>query len=385
MSEIDLDEVLEQVRQRAEERRRRNPEIEEEIQKQRRYFATEPAHRNPRSALKTYVEYLSTLAQAPGKLPRETRMATFKRAILRLVRPFTHQQVVFNSEVVRLLRELVREQEETVELVRTLSQYLNEGNREDARREFQKVLEKSSDPDLRTVAQESLASLSDAPLPEGFDYLQFEERFRGSEVQIKDQQRQYVTHLRHSEPVVDLGCGRGEFLEVLGEAQVEAIGVDSNPAMIERCRARGLKVHQSDLLEYLREQSRESLGGVVASHVIEHLSFEKVFSLIALAFDRLKTGGVLLIQSPNPASLFVFSHSFYLDPTHLRPYHPLSTEFFCRQLGFSSTELLFDSPVEERLELSNAAGGSDPVVQDAFTRLNQILFAPQDYTVICKK
>ena len=132
------------------------------------------------------------------------------------------------------------------------------------------------------------------------DYLGFAERFRGTSEEIRERQRRYVPRFEGLSDVVDVGCGRGEFLELLREAGVSAVGVDSDEAMVGRCRELGLDAIQDDALHFLRGRPEESHGGIFAGHLVEHLERGEVVELVRLAFSRLRPGGALVIETVNP-------------------------------------------------------------------------------------
>lgn len=212
----------------------------------------------------------------------------------------------------------------------------------------------------------------------------FEAAFRGSREELLDRYRDLVDELASSAPVLDLGCGRGEILELLGELGVEARGVELDPDLVAMCTGRGLDVWHGDGLTELADQPDGSLGGIVLIQVIEHLGPQQIAELVPLAARKLRTGGRLVVETPNPLSLFVFSHSFYLDPTHLRLVHPFYLEFLCREAGFADVRIDWRSmPGEEDrlVEVPSddpSAAEMNPMVQ----RLNDVLFGPQDYALI---
>lgn len=137
--------------------------------------------------------------------------------------------------------------------------------------------------------------------------------------------------------VVDVGCGRGEFLALLEANGHEAVGVDIDPGMVEDCRAQGLTAHHADAIEWLQEHS-ESFDAVFSTNVVEHLPPERVQALIQAAYRALRPGGLLVIGTPNAASIVVHLHEFWRDPTHVRLYSPQLLEFFFHAAGFTGIE-----------------------------------------------
>lgn len=155
-------------------------------------------------------------------------------------------------------------------------------------------------------------------------YVSFEDRYRGTRDDIKNRQKIYVPYARKAAEatggeLIDIGCGRGEWLELLGENGLAASGIDLNRVMVEECHARGLKATLGDALEVLRSLPERSLGAVTGFHIIEHLPFDVLVTLFDEVLRVLKPGGMVIFETPNPANLQVAAERFYMDPTHLNP------------------------------------------------------------------
>ncbi len=227
-----------------------------------------------------------------------------------------------------------------------------------------------------------------APAPESalFDYVGFERRFRGDpELIAAELSKRYLELLSANPPVIDIGCGRGELVELLAKRGVEAIGVDTDPSMVAEARDRGLDSRLMDGASFLRGLEPASVGSIIATHVVEHIELSDLVELLELAATRLRPGGVFIAETPNPASLIVLGNSYILDPTHVRPIHPSLLAFLCEGAGFRDVRLQFYAP---------ATGYHLPLIEDpdahpwakqvneAFTKLNSVLFGPQEYAVI---
>jgi SAM-dependent methyltransferase len=214
-----------------------------------------------------------------------------------------------------------------------------------------------------------------------FDYLAFEARFRPEE-SVAERHQAYVEELRSERRVVDLGAGRGELVKLLTEAGVSAYAVEIEPDFVQLIRDEGLEVIDQDAVEHLRGLDDGLLGGIVASHVVEHLPAAAVSELVTLAADKLAQGGVLILETPNPESLVAGSVNFHRDLTHLRPIHPDTLAFLCDSAGFSQVEIrrLSRVPDEERLP-ETGAENIDTVVR----QLNELLYGYQDYAVLARK
>jgi O-antigen chain-terminating methyltransferase len=224
-------------------------------------------------------------------------------------------------------------------------------------------------------------------------YLRFEDRHRGSAEDIRERQRGYL-ELFTSGPVLDVGCGRGEFLALCRDAGIEARGVDLDPAMVARCREAGLDAAQADALHALAALPDGSLGGVFSAQLIEHLPPEAFIALVRLAHAKLRPGGVLLCETPNPMCLTIFASAFYVDLTHIKPIHPQGAAFVLEAAGFRDVELKFVNPCPPEAGLQ----ALEPewymrryevaflwAINDNLARLNSLLWGAQDYAVIGKK
>lgn len=231
--------------------------------------------------------------------------------------------------------------------------------------------------ELRTQC-EQLQDLQPTLLPadlnseysQSFDYFAFEARFRGTPAEIKDRQRKYVPLFEGRKAVVDLGCGRGEFLELMKECEIDAVGVDSNTEMIDACKARALNVAHSDVFDYLDALADSSIGGFFCAQLVEHLTPEQVGLLLHLCTKKLKPGGLMLFETINPGCPQAMGN-FYLDPTHVRPVPPMLLQFMIEQGGMRSRGFIFSAPIEpgteEVLEFSDQFPSSVLLYQDYAT------------------
>jgi SAM-dependent methyltransferase len=229
-------------------------------------------------------------------------------------------------------------------------------------------------------------SVPAAPSSALFDYVGFERRFRGDpEAVAAALAERYLDLLVANPPVVDIGCGRAELVEMLARRDVEAIGVDTDPSMVAEARDRGLDVRQVDGNSFLRSREPGSLGAIIATHLVEHLEFADLVELLELAATRLRPGGVFIAETPNPTSLVVLGNSFILDPTHLRPLHPSLLTFLCEGAGFRDVRLRFHAPASDyhlpMIDEPDAPPWTKRI-NEAFAKLNQVLFGPQEYALI---
>ncbi len=212
-------------------------------------------------------------------------------------------------------------------------------------------------------------------------YVGFEDKFRGTREDIKGRQKIYLPFLRAARagtrrrPVLDVGCGRGEWLELLKEHQLAAMGVDANQVMQRMCEDLGLQVEMGDAVEFLIDQKPNTLGAVTGFHIVEHLPTGKMVALFDEALRVLKPGGIVIFETPNPENILVGSCTFYTDPTHKRPIPPDTLLYLIENRGFVGPEIVRSSP------LNYAPYSGEDALKHIFHRFNM----EQDYAVIARK
>ena len=194
---------------------------------------------------------------------------------------------------------------------------------------------------------------------DSYKYVGFEDRFRGAPVDIRAGFADYARHFEGASDVLDAGCGRGEFLEILRETGVTASGVDVNPEMVAQCRERGLDVTEGDLLAHLAVLPDASLGGLFAAQVVEHLEPAYLLKFIDTAFLKLRPGARIVLETINVASWTAFFQSYVRDITHVRPLHPDTLAYLVTAGGFQQVEVVYCSPIppEHRPRAGARAGG----------------------------
>ncbi len=215
-------------------------------------------------------------------------------------------------------------------------------------------------------------------------YVAFADTFRGPRDIIKERQRVYIPYLQDAGisgagmPVLDIGCGRGELLELLRDSGLHGRGIDQNASMVSLCQQLGLNVEKADALEHLQGLSGNALGAIAASHVVEHIPFPAVIALLDEALRTLRPGGILILETPNPENLQVGAHTFYTDPTHRNPLPPPMLKFFVEARGFIDVETLPLHPYPDDYAVT---GNRSELVH----RFNAFFYGPQDYAVIGRK
>jgi SAM-dependent methyltransferase len=215
-------------------------------------------------------------------------------------------------------------------------------------------------------------------------YVSFEDRFRGTRTDIKERFRVYLPYIEERKigaertPVLDLGCGRGEWLELLAEHKLAASGIDTNRVLLAGCRDAGLNVEEADLLEYLKNQPDHAFGAVTGFHIIEHVPFDILTRVFDETVRVLKPGGVAIFETPNPENVLVATHNFYVDFTHRNPLPSVTMQFILEAQGLCDVRILNLHPYPEALRLPD--DGSEITM-----RFNQHFYGPQDYAVIGRK
>jgi 2-polyprenyl-3-methyl-5-hydroxy-6-metoxy-1,4-benzoquinol methylase len=241
----------------------------------------------------------------------------------------------------------------------------------------------------RFAARESATPVASAL--EDVEYVGFEDRFRGSEALISRRLQDYLPLFAACVNVLDVGCGRGELLELFKQQGITARGIDTNAAMVARCRDRGLDVEQADALGYLERQPDGSLGGLTAIQVVEHLQPADLLRFLRLACDKLRPGAPMVLETINAACWAAFFDAYIRDLTHARPLHPTTLEYYVRACGFSNVEVQFREPVDDHDRLQHIASG-DPaltaivaVVNANAEKLNARMLSYRDYAIVAKR
>ena len=274
------------------------------------------------------------------------------------VEPLAAEQRTFNDAVLKLTDGILEELDRA------------EQARESAARSLTELEERLMRVERRGRGSAGPATVAPQPAAAAVpDYFAFEARMRGSTAEVRSRQKPYVDDFRGAAPVLDVGCGRGEFLGLLAEAGVEARGVDADADMVAYARGEGLQVEQADALDYLDGLADGSLGGIFAAQVVEHLPPGALFRLLELAARKLRAGGLLVAETINPLSPLAL-RSYFADLTHAQPLVPETLALLARQAGFRKVETRF----------LNAPEYADDVDE----RIREILFAPLDYAIIAR-
>lgn len=209
-------------------------------------------------------------------------------------------------------------------------------------------------------------------------YTHFEDMFRGSEEMIANRLETHVPIFLGSEidfkkyPVLDIGSGRGEFLAVMAEHKISAIGLDINYDMVERAKRKKLKAIQGNAIEFLQNDNVQKYGAITGFHIIEHIPFPQLMELFSNAYSALVPEGFVLFETPNPENIVVGACNFYTDPSHLHPLPPPLIQFALETCGFKNVTIIPLHPVEDLPEDSENLPES----------LKNYFYGPRDYAVI---
>jgi SAM-dependent methyltransferase len=221
-------------------------------------------------------------------------------------------------------------------------------------------------------------------------YVGFEDQFRGSPEDIRQRVSEYLPLFQGARDVLDVGCGRGEFLALLREQGVAARGIDINGAMVDVCRQQALDATEADALAYIKAQPDGSLGGLFSAQVIEHLEPRYLTALLDATFDKLRPGAPVVLETINPACWFAFFESYIRDITHVRPIHPDTLKYLVIASGFQHVDIRYRAPYPEHEKLQPVApqaflGDAVDTLNANVERLNRLLFTWLDYAAIGRR
>lgn len=321
----------------------------------------------------TEIYFLRTLAELQGASQQRSAAmeATWREALV-------GQHKAFEGELERAGAEIQRRLWDDMERFRVEYERIIHSELRTIRQRALEIL-----PQRRRDAEEpiddqqpqrlSASAVNEQPLT--FDYFRFSEKFRGPEEYVRSSQQIYLPYFAGHTNVLDIGCGRGEFLENMREAGVTARGIDLSPESVAQCRSKGLEAETADLFEYLNNLPEASLDGIFCAQVVEHIEPARLPEMIRLCASRLERGGVIAIETPNPECLAIFASHFYLDPTHTRPVPSALLAFYLEEFGVGRVEVRKLAP----------AADSMPSLASLPSDFHQAFFGALDYAIIGKK
>jgi len=237
-------------------------------------------------------------------------------------------------------------------------------------------IDKKTDSKTVTALKEIKGQLSP------YQYSDFEQRFRGEEAEVKEKLKKYLSIFSSVDHILDIGCGRGEFIELLQQEGKEAEGIDISLSMLRVAKEKGLKCQKSDALQYLKEKGDESIGGIFSAQVIEHLQPDYLREMVLESFRVLKKGSPIVLETVNPLSIFALSNIYFLDVTHQKPLHPEYMRYLLESSGFNDVSILYSEQLEA--ELLQEISPESPIAT-AFNsnvdKLNKLLYTSPVYAV----
>ena len=335
----------------------------------------------------------------PGVIPKV--VAFLQKVTRRLLRwyinPIVEQQNEFNAAVAAALASLAVETRAALARLEGELQDLAREQRQERDITAQRLWRLEQARPLtadRRPPTESPVSNPQSPIsnlqPPISDYFHFELRHRGSPEEIRARQEHYLRYFRDCRRVLDIGCGRGEFVAFLREQGIDARGVDIDADMVTHCRAQGLPVEHADAVAYLRTLPDSALDGVFMAQVVEHLRPQALVELLRLCRQKLRPDGVLVAETINPTCVYALVQFYLRDPSHVWPVHPETLRFLLEDAGFWQVEIEYLAPVPEGARLTPlAADGVDPALLADLNRnverLNELLFGYQDYAAIARR
>lgn len=220
---------------------------------------------------------------------------------------------------------------------------------------------------------------------EEIDYFDFENHFRGSIDSIKKAQEAYIPYFKDKKNVIDIGCGRGEFLSLMQDNGINAVGVDIYEPYADYCRMKGLNAECGDGSEYLSKL--ESVDGIFVGQVVEHLKPHQIIRLCNTAYEKLSDGGCIIIETPNPTSLSIYTNAFYIDPSHIKPVHPLTMKYYLEKAGFRNIEIIFTESSKPQVSIPPLKSDAENIDEfnEAVKKVSDMIFGSQDYAVVAVK
>ncbi len=339
-----------------------------------------------------FVRFTWALVRLPGSIRKQDQ----SESQLQAVNDYLNQTSAWMAQHLKkhaaALEELIGREGETQEelaqaesairlasaRVRQLSQILNQ-TRAELKQQDAYLNSKGTEPPGLTsrVAQSSIQTYERRELMDSL-YAAFEDQFRGDSKEIRERLKYYLPFFQEAgktTDILDLGCGSGDWLDLLRDEGLQARGVEINTVMVAACRDRQLDVVNGDMLAFLRGLPDSCMNVVTAFHLVEHITFETMLELLEEVRRVLRPGGLVMLETPSPENLVVAACNFYSDPTHHKPVYPHTLTFILKNLDFTDVRLQFLHPVE----------GSPFKDNEPLAPLHMWFYGPRDYAVVAAK
>jgi len=324
-----------------------------------------------RGAYGRLYELRNLVGQMPPQPPtlRARIGAQFVRMVQRMLFWYTPQILRFHNETALVLGELCRTVEKQANLIGEVRKQMK-----GLRRELEFETLRGSQPVGEIAAR-----------PAAFDF-SLQDHFRGPEEDTAGKLRQWLAMIEGLDPAghslngpwLDVGCGRGEWISLACERGYDITGIDSSPISVNHCQAKNLRVSRAEAHHHLLGIDDGSLTVVTAFQVVEHLTMDALSSFVALSAQKLRPGGLLVVETPDPANLLMASHYFWNDPTHQRPIPLALMEFIFQYFGFTVVKRVRLNPFPPEEQMAYAE--IEPV-----RRINELLYGPRDYGLIGRR
>jgi SAM-dependent methyltransferase len=373
---IDVDALMRQVELEVANRRERQPTAPPSVRSALAGLMLEVSRSE--MFLRQAEERANARTKWPEKLDRFPFNLSGKvqRALLKGINVIFNDQRVVNQNALQSLRESITLNRHLIQQLETLQSAIDN---------LRHDVEHARALDSHQKLQHSQIQAHDATLLDEF-YVTLESVFRGSEAVIYDRLKVYLPYLEkfglrpQVDLLIDLGCGRGEWLSLLQTHNYRCRGIDLNSKMLAHCQQQGLDVVEMDALSYLKTLPDQSVAAITGFHIIEHIPFIQLLHLLREVKRVLQPGGFTIFETPNPHNVLVGTNNFYIDPTHLNPLPSGLVDLLHRHVGFASTEVLNLHPYDSSFLLQ----GEGELAALA-ERFNFHFYGAQDYAVIGQK
>jgi len=328
--------------------------------------------------------------------------ALLQKVVRRLLRwyinPIVEQQNAFNTAVSSSLESLVERvdhQSHALEAHTAVWHPEHDADHESLTLRLQRLERlgrQAGSPSVVPGTQLGAVPAQSCPGP-ALDYFGLELKFRRPHL-IRDRYARYLKHFSDCQDVLDIGCGRGEFVEMLLANGISARGVDLNPDAVAAASERNLPVELAEASSYLGSLPNGSLGGVFAAQVVEHLEPEHLARLLQLCFEKMKEGAPIILETLNPSCIWAMVNWFVVDPTHVWPIHVNTLKFLLESAGFHGIEIEYSAPVplqyrllllSEQTRLKDADAEAVALLNRNFEQLNEFLYGYQEYCAIAHR
>lgn len=218
---------------------------------------------------------------------------------------------------------------------------------------------------------------------ECIDYFDFENHFRGSIDSIKKAQEIYLPYFKDKKNVLDIGCGRGEFLSLMKDNGINAKGVDIYEPYVDYCNMKQLNAVCGDGAEYLVQCGE--VDGIFLGQVVEHLKIHQIVNICDTAYEKLPRGGCIVIETPNPTSLAIYTNAFYIDPSHVKPVHPMTMKYCIEKAGFEHIEIIYTESSKPPFAIPELKVEGAEEFNESMYKVSELLYGSQDYAIIAVK